>query len=67
MTPKIKETEKFIHALGVTIVEVEDLDGKCALWSAEHRRVRVCASLCERRRQIVYADLLRRLSDIAVE
>ena len=57
----------FAEALGVTITEVPDLDGRCAVWNADTREVRVCRHLCGRRRERVMTSLLGRLADLLME
>lgn len=53
--------EQFLMALGVTIVEVDDLGGECAAWVEDERTVEVCRHLCPRRRERVMRDALSRV------
>lgn len=57
----MSEVQDFVEALGVEVVEVEDLDGKCAVWSANRRKVRICRNLCARRREKALVDVLGRV------
>lgn len=60
--PPTSEIEQFIEALGVKVIEVPDLGGRCATWSESARRVRVCAKLCLREREEIMTELLSGLS-----
>lgn len=52
--------EDFARALGVVVIEVDGAD-ECFTWNAYTRTAKVCADLCERRRQKGFDNLLRHL------
>lgn len=53
--------EQFALALGVTVIEVDDLDRRCIVFEPDNGRVQVCRKLCHERRSKGFEDLLRRL------
>lgn len=59
--PDMTEDVDFLRLLGVTVVEVADMGGMCAAWTAETRTLEVCAHLCPRRRARVMQDALSRV------
>lgn len=50
--------EEFATVLGVTVVEVDDLDGDCAVYDHDTHTIEVCRHLCWRRRGQAFDELL---------
>lgn len=59
----METTIKFLGVLGVEVIEVEDLAGKCAVWSNRTRQLSVCAKLCHQQRAEYINDVLSVLAD----
>lgn len=62
MNQTLGETKTFIEALGVRIVTVDNLDGKCAVYVPEDNTAVLCSSLCPGRGDKAVRRLLERIA-----
>ena len=61
MATRNNSAEEFALALGVEVVEVDDLDGRCAIYSQTNHTMRVCSRICRRQREEAFEALLEDL------
>ena len=50
--------EAFARALGVTVIEVEDLNRKCMLWDEQQQTLTICKHMCALGRELGFRDIL---------
>lgn len=55
------DTRDFLAVLGVTVLEVDDLNRDCARWSERTKTLMLCERLCAARREKFVHDLLARI------
>ena len=61
MATRNNSAEAFALALGVEVVEVDDLDGRCAVYNQSTYTLRVCARIWRRQREEAFEALLEDL------
>ena len=58
MTMIESSAEDFARALGVEVVEVDGLDGECAVYDHDSGVVEICRNCCPQRRSRAFVELL---------